>query len=410
MKKAHFILSGLIVLILIVQLISPLHAQSGRRNIAVLDLDAMGISAAEAQFLSDRLRTELFETGAFQVVEREKMQEILKEQGFQKTGCTSIECAVEIGQLLNVSEMVAGNIGKIEEVYSISLRIIKVETGAIIKTATRDFRGKLSEVLTDVIPIVAAELAGSEKEVAPTLPKKVPDEKEKAEDKFSRFAILLKGGVAFLQYTQDVNKYIDDFNQTYPGFTFDQLSNHTNFGFEGRYSFSRQFVLKLGLTSININSSLQYSAILFEDIYEDHIYQKLSFERDFTFINIYVGFNYNIWYAPEKYAIYIGADIGNTVYEARLKEEYLKDGENYPYDTSISYSGFTLKVATGIEYYITRSFSLAAELVLQSVAEYKTSEESSEFPYFPAAYGDIIYPNKISASGIQLNLLLGVHL
>ena len=48
-----------------------------RLNIAVLDLDPTGISKSDAQFLSDRLRTELFETGIFQVIERAKMEEIL---------------------------------------------------------------------------------------------------------------------------------------------------------------------------------------------------------------------------------------------------------------------------------------------------------------------------------------------
>ena len=78
-----------------------------RVNIAVLDLDPTGVSAEDSRFLSDRLRTELFETGSFQVIEREKMEEILSEQGFQNTGCTSVECAVEIGQLLNVNRIVA---------------------------------------------------------------------------------------------------------------------------------------------------------------------------------------------------------------------------------------------------------------------------------------------------------------
>ena len=139
---------GVIILVFIVSLC---QAQESKMNIAVIDLDPTGISNNEAQFLSDRLRTELFETGKFQVVEREKMNTILKEQGFQQTGCTTVECAIEIGQLLNVTVMVAGSIGQIEEIYSLSIRMIDVQTGAIIRTATRDYEGKLSEVLTDVI-------------------------------------------------------------------------------------------------------------------------------------------------------------------------------------------------------------------------------------------------------------------
>jgi hypothetical protein len=89
-------------IVFFVLLTMSIQLNGQRLNIAVLDLDPTGVSKEESRFLSDRLRTELFETGGFQVVEREKMEEILKEQGFQNTGCTSVECAVEIGQLLNV--------------------------------------------------------------------------------------------------------------------------------------------------------------------------------------------------------------------------------------------------------------------------------------------------------------------
>ena len=128
---------------ILIFIITASQAQDIKTNIAVIDLDPTSISKNESQFLSDRLRTELFETGKFQVVEREKMNAILDEQGFQQTGCTSVECAIEIGQLLNVSVMVAGSIGKIEEIYSLSIRMIDVQTGAIIRTATRDYEGKL---------------------------------------------------------------------------------------------------------------------------------------------------------------------------------------------------------------------------------------------------------------------------
>jgi hypothetical protein len=409
MKNTNYLLSGLLLLALVSQFCTPLYAQTGKRNIAVLDLDAMGISKAEAQFLSDRLRTELFETGAFQVVEREKMQEILEEQGFQKTGCTSVECAIEIGQLLNVSEMVAGNIGQIEEVYSISIRIIKVETGAITKTATRDYEGKLSEVLTDVIPGLAAELAREEAQVVPGTKEGISKTKEE-DDKFSRFAIFVKGGVAFLQYTQDVNQFIDEFNETYPEFSFDQLSNHSNFGFEGHYYFSKRAFMKIGLTRISINSPLNYDVQAFEDTVQGNFFDDINFERDYSFVNVYAGINYNIWFAPQKYAFYIGADIGSMVYEARIKEDYIKEGETYKFDNSYSYSAFTFKFATGFKLYLGRSFSLAAELVLQSVAEYNTSDEGGNFEYFPDDYWDVIFPDNINGSGVQLNLLAGFHL
>ena len=63
-----------VALILLLVSISVLPGQETKVNIAVLDLDPTGIANPDADFLSDRLRTELFETGEFQVIERTKMK------------------------------------------------------------------------------------------------------------------------------------------------------------------------------------------------------------------------------------------------------------------------------------------------------------------------------------------------
>ena len=134
-------------------------AQPGENQIAVLDLDPVGVTRTESQTLTDRLRSELVATGAFTVIERAEMDEILKEQGFQQTGCTSDACAVEIGKLLNVRRIVAGSIGKIGSVYTISLRVIDVETGVIISTYTEDCSCPLEKVLTTSMKNIAHKMA-----------------------------------------------------------------------------------------------------------------------------------------------------------------------------------------------------------------------------------------------------------
>jgi len=48
-------------------------------NIAVVDFNGNNISDGEVRALTDRLRTELFNTKYFKVIEREMMQEVLKE-------------------------------------------------------------------------------------------------------------------------------------------------------------------------------------------------------------------------------------------------------------------------------------------------------------------------------------------
>lgn len=136
-----------------------LFAQN-KTNIAVMDLSGEGISTSETRIISSRLRTDLFNTNKFTVVEREAMEEILQEQGLQLSGCTSNECVVEAGKLLGVRRIVAGEIGKIGNLFTLSIRIIDVETGKILKTATEDCECDIEKVLVSSVKNAAELLAG----------------------------------------------------------------------------------------------------------------------------------------------------------------------------------------------------------------------------------------------------------
>jgi len=126
--------------------------------IAVIDLVGNNISDAESKALTDRLRIELFNTRHFNVVERGMMEEILDEQGLQQSGCTTNECIVEVGQLIGVDKMIGGSVSKVGNTYSVSSRIVSVETASILHTTTYDFRGEIDELLTSGMKKVAIDL------------------------------------------------------------------------------------------------------------------------------------------------------------------------------------------------------------------------------------------------------------
>ena len=121
------------------------HAQD--ITIAVLEFEGKGVSQSETSTLSDRLRDELFNTGIYNVLERGLMEDILKEQGFQQTGCTSSECAIEAGNMLGVQQMIGGSIGKVGNIYTVSARVIDIETGEVIKSANYDHIGDIGQLL-----------------------------------------------------------------------------------------------------------------------------------------------------------------------------------------------------------------------------------------------------------------------
>ena len=139
----------------------PLKAQvtEGKQTVAVLEFEGRGISQLESKTLTDRLMSEMVNTDAVIMVERNQMDEILNEQGFQQSGCTSSECAAEVGALLGVQNMVSGSFGKLGNSYTIDAKMFSVETGATIRTVSKTYKGAVDNLLT-VIEVVAWEIVG----------------------------------------------------------------------------------------------------------------------------------------------------------------------------------------------------------------------------------------------------------
>ena len=127
-------------------------------TIAVLEFEGKGVSQSDASNLTDRLRDELFKTGIYIGLERGLMDDILKEQGFQQSGCTSSECVVEVGNMLGVQQMVGGSIGKVGNIYTVSARIIDIESGKVLKSSNYDHIGDIEQLLINGMEYVVNQL------------------------------------------------------------------------------------------------------------------------------------------------------------------------------------------------------------------------------------------------------------
>ncbi len=143
---------------LVLQIALPVTAGAqDKETVAILDFEGRGISQLEAQTLTDRFTSELASTNAMILVERNQMNEILDEQGFQQSGCTSAECAAEVGALLGVQHMIAGSFGKLGTSYTIDAKMFSVESGKTEKTVSATYKGEIDGLLTE-IEILAWEL------------------------------------------------------------------------------------------------------------------------------------------------------------------------------------------------------------------------------------------------------------
>ena len=153
---------AIILFIVILSLFASPRAE--RVAVALNNLQAKGVEQSSADIISERLRSELVQTGVFTVLERAEMDQILKEQGFQASGaCSDNSCLVQIGQILGVQYMISGQVGKLGNLFTINLRMINVASGQIEQTVNVDRQCGIEVVLSELTPEVARKMAATRK-------------------------------------------------------------------------------------------------------------------------------------------------------------------------------------------------------------------------------------------------------
>jgi len=135
------------------------YSQSDVPSVAVLDFEANGIPDYEAETLTERLRSEIANTKAFRITDRKLLDKIINEQALQQSGCTTDECAAEVGQLLGAQYMISGSIGKLGQTFTVDVKLVSVTTGAAERTKTASFTGPIAGLITEM-EILAWEISG----------------------------------------------------------------------------------------------------------------------------------------------------------------------------------------------------------------------------------------------------------
>lgn len=81
-----------------------------------------------------------FRPAGYTMVERTQIDKAIDEQGFQRSRMTESQM-VQIGEILNVSKIVVGNVNIVMGQYNVDVRVINVETGTIAATEGATFSG-----------------------------------------------------------------------------------------------------------------------------------------------------------------------------------------------------------------------------------------------------------------------------
>lgn len=126
---------------------------------AVLEFKAgVGISQNDVDGISAIFIT-YFRPAGYTMVERTQIDKVIEEQGFQRSRMTQAQM-VRVGEILNVSKIVVGDINVVMGQYNVDARVINVETGTISATegatfATSSYRASMQSVATKLAAKIA---------------------------------------------------------------------------------------------------------------------------------------------------------------------------------------------------------------------------------------------------------------
>ena len=140
-------------------LICLLAVSAMAQRAAVMEFKAgVGISQADVDGISG-IFTTYFRPAGYTMIERTQIDRIIEEQRMQRSAMTESQM-VRVGQLLNLSKIVIGDVNVVMGQYNVDVRVINVESGTIAATEGATFAGSsYREVMKNLAQKLAAQIA-----------------------------------------------------------------------------------------------------------------------------------------------------------------------------------------------------------------------------------------------------------
>jgi TolB-like protein len=117
-------------------------------SISIYGIRGIDISENLAASLQEHLESNLCKYGNYEVVSRNDLDKVMRENTFQNTGaCFDQNCLVRAGHILGVREIITGTVSKVGQTYNIVLKLITVETGTIRSSVNQQYAGTVDSLL-----------------------------------------------------------------------------------------------------------------------------------------------------------------------------------------------------------------------------------------------------------------------
>lgn len=139
-------------------------AQDKLPVVAVFEFRTDNVDSSLGRSFTQRLQGEIQKLGKYSLVDRTQMETILQEQGFQNSGaCGNSECQVQMGQLVGADLLAQGSLAKVGDLFTVTVNLVDVETGRILRSASRDEKGGIEDLFAEGLAGIAKDIGSDGK-------------------------------------------------------------------------------------------------------------------------------------------------------------------------------------------------------------------------------------------------------
>jgi hypothetical protein len=132
------------------------YAQEKQPAVVVADFGEDGAEAGTGAAVAENLRTLLAGTGRFAVLDRSRINDIVKETKLASSELVSADGAARLGKLATADLVIVGSVVKMGKKYSVSARIVIPESALVIASAGAEAAS--ADGLTAAVRKLAGEL------------------------------------------------------------------------------------------------------------------------------------------------------------------------------------------------------------------------------------------------------------
>jgi hypothetical protein len=129
-----------------------------QKKVAFPCLSGIGLSIDEAEKYSTYMQIALAKATQWKLIDYSTTASLIAERrGAER--CVNLQCAVLNGQLLDVDYICIGSIEVFGTTYSMALQVVDVNSGRMVASASKFFKGKEKTFVTRTIPSFAEQIA-----------------------------------------------------------------------------------------------------------------------------------------------------------------------------------------------------------------------------------------------------------